>query len=299
MKKINEVLKKHALKPHRYIKEGNVTIIDTDQGRYVIKEKKKTNSKIYNYLNSRNFDYYPSFITDINEDYEITEFIEELDIPLDQKMMDLIDLAALLHSKTTHYKEIDSDEYKEIYEDVSNNIVYLNSYYNDLINIIDTKVYPSPSEYLLGRNITKVFAAIMYCKSELEKWYELVKNSHKKRLVVLHNNLDLSHFLRNNKSYLISWDKSKIDIPIFDLYKLYKHNGLQVEFSEVLKRYEKNYPLLPEERKLLFILMALPDKIEFNKSEYQNCKEVNKMIEFVYKTEMIISPYYSKKREGE
>ena len=60
----------------------------------------------------------------------------------------------------------------------------------------------------------------MYSKNELEKWYELVKNSHKKRLVVLHNNLDLSHFLRNSKSYLISWDKSKIDIPIFDLYKL-------------------------------------------------------------------------------
>lgn len=299
MKKINEVLKKYSLKPHRYIKEGNIIIIDTEQGRYVIKEKKKPNNKIYNYLNSRNFGYYPNFITDINEHYEITEYIEEYDIPLDQKIMDLIDLTSLLHSKTTHYKEIDEDEYKQIYEDISNNIVYLNSYYNDLINIIDTKVYPSPSEYLLARNITKVFAAIMYSKNELEKWYELVKNSHKKRLVVLHNNLDISHFLRNNESYLISWDKSKIDIPIFDLYKLYKHNGLEFEFSEILKRYEKNYPLLPEERKLLFILMALPDKIEFTKNEYQNCKEVNRMIEFVYKTEMIISPYYSKEREGE
>lgn len=299
MKKINEVLKKYSLKPHRYIKEGNVTIIDTDQGRYVIKEKKKSNNKIYNYLNSRNFDYYPNLLTDINEDYEITEYIEEFDIPPEQKIMDLIDLISLLHSKTTHYKEIDEDEYKEIYEDISNNISYLNSYYSDLIDIIDTKVYPSPGEYLLARNITKIFAAIMYSKNEVEKWYELVKNSHKKRLVVLHNNLDLSHFLRNSESYLISWDKSKIDIPIFDLYKLYKRNGLEFEFSEVLKRYEKNYPLLPEERKLLFILMALPDKIEFSKNEYQNCKEVNRMIEFVYKTEMIISPYYSKEKETE
>jgi hypothetical protein len=117
--------------------------------------------------------------------------------------------------------------------------------------------------------------------------------------VVLHNNLDLSHFLRNEQSYLISWRKSKIDMPIFDIYKLYKRNGLEFEFSEVLKRYEKNYPLLPEEKKLLFILMALPDKIEFGKNEYDNCLAVNKMIDFVYKTEMIISPYYSKEKETE
>ena len=299
MRKINEVLKKYALRPHRYIKEGNVTIVDTEQGRFVIKEKRKSNNKIYNYLNSRNFDYYPSFITDTTEDYEITEYIEEFDIPKEQKIMDLIDLVSLLHSKTTHYKEIDEDEYKEIYEDINNNIICLRSYYDDLINVIDTKVYPSPGEYLLARNITKVFAAIMYAENELEKWYELVKNSHKKRLVVLHNNLDLSHFLRNKKSYLISWDKSKIDIPIFDLYKLYKHNGLEFEFSEILNRYEKNYPLLPEEKKLLFILMALPDKIEFNNDEYENCKSVNRMIDFVYKTEMIISPYYSKEKETE
>lgn len=293
MRKLNDILKKYALKPHRYIKEGNAVIVDTDQGKYVIKER-SGNRKIFNYLNSRNFDYYPKFINDTNEDYEIMEYVDQIDVPEDQKLMDLVDLTSLLHSKTTHYQEIDEDDYKVIYEDINNNIIYLNSYYSDLINIIDSKVYMSPSEYLLARNISKVFAALSYSKDELDKWYELVKNSHKKRLVVLHNNLDLSHFLRNEHSYLISWNKSKIDIPIFDLYKLYKRNGLQFEFSEVLKRYEKNYPLLPEERKLLFVLMALPDKIEIVSDEYENCKEVNRMIEFVYKTEMLISPYYAK-----
>lgn len=297
MRKINDVLKKYALKPHRYKKEGNVVIVDTDQGKYVLKEK-KGNRKIFNYLNSRNFDYYPNFISDNNEDYDVMEYIEEFEIPADQKLMDLVDLASLLHSKTTHYQEVDEDDYKEIYEDINNNIIYLNSYYNDLINIIDSKVYMSPAEYLLARNISKIFAALGYSKGELDSWYEIVKNSQKKRLVVLHNNLDLSHFLRTDESYLISWNKAKIDMPIFDLYKLYKRNGLQFEFSEVLKRYEKNYPLLPEEKKLLFVLMALPDKVEFGKDEYENCKETNRMIDFVYKTEMLISPYYAKKEKA-
>ena len=295
MKKINEVLKEYSLKPYRYTKEGKVTIVDTKNGRYAIKEK--SNSKIYNYLKSRNFNYYPKKISDARDDYEISEFIEELDIPKEQKMMDLIDLVSLLHTKTTHYQETEEDDYKEIYEDINNNVVYLNSYYNDLITIIDSKVYMSPSEYLLARNISKIFSSLNYVYDELQNWYDMVKGSHKKRLVVIHNNLSLSHFLRNNNSYLISWDKAKIDTPVFDLYKLYKKEGLQFEFSELLNKYEKRYQLLPEEKKLLFILMALPDKIELKNNEYENCKRVDKMVEFIYKTEHIISPYYSKERK--
>lgn len=297
MKKINDLLREYSIKPHRYTKEGKVIIIDSDDKKFVIKERFNKDLKIYNYLASRNFNYYPHTINSNSDDYQIMEYIEEYDIPNEQKIIDLIDLVSLLHNKTTHFKETTEDDYKEIYEDISNNIIYLNSYYNDLINIIDTKVYPSPSEYLLARNISKVFASLKFAENELKEWYEIVKNINKKRLVVLHNNLDLSHFLRNNNSYLISWDKSKIDIPIFDIYKLYKKVGLDYEFTEILKRYEKGYPLLKEEKKLLFILMALPDRVEFDNNEYENTRKVSKMIDLVYKTEMIISPYYSKERE--
>lgn len=294
MKKINDLLREHSIKPLRYTKEGKAVIIDTDDKKFVIKERFNKDLKIYNYLASRNFNYYPRTINSSSDDYQIMEYIEQYDIPDEQKIIDLIDLVALLHNKTTHFKEITEDDYKEIYEDISNNIIYLNSYYNDLINIIDTKVYPSPSEYLLARNISKIFASLKYAEHELKEWYEIVKNANKKRLVVIHNNLDLSHFLRNNNSYLISWEKAKVDMPIFDLYKLYKKVGLDFEFTEILKRYEKNYPLLKEERKLLFILMALPDKVELDNNEYENTKMVGKMVDLVYKTEMIISPYYSK-----
>ena len=59
------------------------------------------------------------------------EYQEDIDMPLDQKMFDMIDLIALLHNKTTYYEEVDVDNYKKLYEDISNNIAYLTSYYND------------------------------------------------------------------------------------------------------------------------------------------------------------------------
>ena len=291
MKQINEILKKYEIKPHRYTTTGKATIVDTQMGRFVVKKNIK-DKKIFDYLKSRSFDYYPKTVNEEDEDYDIIEYIEDTDYPNEQKMLDLINLISLLHSKTTHFKEIDYEDYKQIYEDIKNNIEYLEDYYNEMITIIESHVYMSPSEYLLARNISRIFISLNFCKNEIENWYNLIKDKTKQRVVVLHNNLDLSHFIKNDNSYLISWDKSKIGIPIFDLYILYKRHALDYDFSEILKNYEKNYPLKKEERILLFILIALPIKLEFNKSTYELTKEISNQMDIMYKTEKLISPYY-------
>ena len=270
MKELYDTLKEYDLKPKSYQKLGKAILVGTNNGhKYVVKEKvRDNNTNIYKYLESRSFNYYPKILSNEMDDYEITEYVEETPMPDEQKMTDMIDLLALLHNKTTFYKEVDEADYKKIYEDVSNNIEYLFSYYNDLITIIDSKVYMSPSEYLLARNITKIFSALA-------------------------NNLGLDHFLKNKNSYLISWNKSRIDIPIFDLYKLYRKQGLDYDFETILKHYESHYPLLKEERKLFFILSSLPNKIEFNKTEYEMCRSISREIDLLYKTEKLMSPYYS------
>lgn len=289
-----QVLKRHELKPNSYKKIGKIVIVDTSNGKYVVKEKEK-NNQIYDYLNSRSFRYYPDIIND--DKYEITPYLEEIEMPLEQKMLDMIDLVSLLHNKTTYYKEVDEDDYKKIFEDVSGNIEYLNSYYLDIISVIETKVYMIPSEYLLARNISKIFSSLNYCKNELDNWLNIIEKKRKQRFVVLRNNLETNHFIRNSNPYLISWDKSKIDIPIFDLYKLYKKESLDYDFEPILKRYESNYPMLEEEKILFFILISLPDKILLNNNEYENTKLVSRQIDILYKTEKLISEYYSKDKQ--
>ena len=110
------------------------------------------------------------------------------------------------------------------------------------------------------------------------------------RVSVIHNNLDLTHFIRNNKSYLISFDKSKIDIPIFDLYKLYNKYYLDFNFNELLKRYEKDYKLSDSEKKLLFILILMPNKIE-RTNEYDTCINISNEIDRLYKSNKLIEQY--------
>jgi hypothetical protein len=293
MKEINELIRSY--KPLKYEKKGNSFIISTRDNKYVVNEK--PNNDIYNYLNSRSFKYYPKVI-DNNRKYQVVEYIDSINMPNEQKMLDMIDLVSLLHNKTTYFKNIDPDDYKKIYEDVSNNIEHLSNYYNDLITIIESKVYPSPSEQIIENNISKIFACLNYAIGELDKWLEIIKNKTKQRFVLLHNNLDLNHFIKNDNSYLIGWNKSKIDIPIFDIYKLYKKYELDYNFESILKRYEMNYPLLEEERMLLFILISLPDKIEFENNEYNNTINVNKMIDSIYETERLLKEYSKTKKEN-
>lgn len=289
MKQINDFLRKKEYKPRSYKKLGKNYLVETNKGLIVIKPKVE-NSKIMSYLRTRNFDYYPNIITS-DKNYDLTEYIKEVDIPDEQKIMDLITLTALLHSKTTHYKEVDEDEYKKLYEDISNNIEYLFEYYLDIITIIESKVFMSPSEYLLASNISSIFSSLRYCKVELENWYKLIKEKRKMRVVVIHNNLSLDHYMKNENDYLISWGKSKIDLPIFDLYKLYLKHSLDFDFYEVLKKYESMYPLKEDERKLFLILINLPLKIEFENSNYEMCKRISKELDKLYKSYKLASEY--------
>lgn len=292
MRELKEILKKNNIRANSYLKKGKSIIVSDSNQKFVIKPKHNRN-EIFDYLNTRNFRYYPK-IYDIDEDYEVVEYIDDTSIPKEQKMNDLVYLTSLLHSKTTYYKEVDEADYKTLYEDLLNNCEYLQEYYTDLITIIESRIYMSPAEYLLALNITLILDSINYCKEKINTWYGMVKDkekTNKMRVSVIHNNLSLDHYLKNDNDYLISWDKSKIDIPIFDLYKLYLANINDFDFLNILKLYEKEYPLKDEELLLLYILVSMPLKIEFNDTEYNMCLRIQKEIDKLIKTNDLINNY--------
>ena len=287
MRKYKDVIKKYNLKPISYIKKGNALIIDTKEKKYVIKEKIR-NPDIYEYLDSRSFNYYPPVISDDN--YEISEYLNDKLIPEEQKLEELMKLTALLHSKTTYYQKTNIADNKEIYETLNNNILYLKSYYEDIITLIDSKEFMSPAEYLFARNYAKVLDSLSYCEQKVEEWYKKVESNTSERIVVLHNNLSLDHFVYNQDKSLLSWRKAKFGKPIFDLVTIYNRYGNKYDFKEKLSLYEDVYSLKEEEKDLLYIMISMPPKIEFKGSNYELCKEIYNKIELLYKKDKIILP---------
>lgn len=272
--------------------KNSAKIIENENTRLVIKKDNPNILDTYNYLLSRSFDYFPKIIYKDN-DYNVYEYVEDVNEPSEQRILDIITLTSILHSKTTFYKEVDIDNYKYLYETINKKLEYLFNYYNDIITLIEKNIYMSPSNYIIARNINKIFETINYCKYEVDSWYELIKDKRKIRVVNIHNNLSLDHYIKNDKPYLISWNKNKIDMPIYDLLTLYKKYYLDFDFYELFNYYESRYPLTNEERKMLFILMSIPEKLVLDSSEYKNSIKCRKFFDYIYKTEELINEYKS------
>lgn len=287
MKLFKKILDKNDLKVDKYTMKGKTMIVNTPLGQFALKKGNLDN--IYKYLLSRNFEYFPKVI-DSNEDSTIYEFVDDVKYDNDQRAFDLIHTIALLHSKTTYYKDVDIDEYKKIFEETMEKINYIYNYYMDVINIIESKIYMSPSEYLIARNISKIFSCIYFCKNELEKWYEIVKNEKRKRVVTLHNNLKLDNIIRNKSVYLIGWEYSKIDSPIYDFINFYNNYALYFDFRSLLNEYERIFPFKEEEKKLLSVLISIPSKIPNTEKEYNKVKNVRQLLDKIYKTELLLTP---------
>ena len=196
-----------------------------------------------------------------------------------------------MHSKTTFYKEVDIDNYKYIYESINNSIDETLEHYNQLMDGIESEVYMAPSNYLIARNITIIYNALGYAKNNINSWYKMIENQRKVRVVTIHNNLRLEHYLKEDKPYLISWDKSKIDMPIFDLISLYQNNYLDFEFIDLLKIYLSKYPLTREEMTLFLTIISIPGKIPLNESEYQTVLSVRRILDYIYKSSEIVKMY--------
>ena len=197
------------------------------------------------------------------------------------------------------YKEIDIDNYKYIYEETNNKIEDIYNYYNTIMDNIESTIYMSPSNYLIARNISFIYSAINFAKRNIDTWYKLIENKRKVRVVVVHNNLSLEHYLKKDKPYLISWESSIIDMPIYDLVSLYKNHYLDFDFTDLLKIYLSKYPLTEEEMILFLTIISIPNKIEYNDSEYKTVLNIRKQLDYIYKTSELVKEYNIKQETNE
>lgn len=284
---LRRTIKKICPNVKRYEFYKNSIIYKDPEGKkHVAKENKNDILETYNYLNSRGFGYLPRLEYCDDNSY-VYEFVEDINTPNEQRISDLIKIDALLHNKTVYYKDISIDEVKEIYEGLTKKIDNTFNYYDDIITMIESKIYMSPSEYMLARNCSSIFSCLNFCKKELDDWYSIMQSKTKKRVVLLHNNLNPEHIIRADDNVLISWDKVTRDLPIYDFIRIYKKMYSKYDFNELYREYLKRFPLLDEERKLMFIILFIPPKIVFSNSEINSTIEVSKLCNYLVTTDKL------------
>ncbi len=286
MNSLKEFINKYDLNIRGYKEIKNIKIINTDKGKYVLKKKLNDDNGLYKYLLNKNFNY----ILEREEidNYEVYPYIEELELPKEEKTIDLVYILSMLHNKTTFYKEVVLDKVKELFETLNKEIEYLNYYYHDLQDVIEQRVYMSPAEYLLIRNISLIYSAINFSKEKIKEWYDYKIKQKKERVVLLHNKPCIDHLLVSNNKQLISWNKYKRDIPIYDFIYFYKHDYMDLEMEALFDMYQSKFLYTKDEYLLFLTLLSIPKKITFTRKNYYDCEEVYKFIKYVEKTKDFI-----------
>jgi len=280
-------------KPYKVSVKGKTKIFNCMCGNYVIKDKcDKDIKELYKYLSSRSFEYYPKLVEDNRSEVNVFEYVEDASIDSEQKLYDMIKLVSLLHNKTSFYKEVTKDKIKNIYESLLGRVVFIEENLNRLIYEAEDELFVSPSMNLLLNNSSKIFEALTFLKNEIEEWYKLSESDSKTRVVLVHNNLDLEHYIKNENDYLISWDNYIIDTPVIDIVKLYKKIYLLMDFTEPLKIYLNEFELLDKEKKLLYIMLVMPDELVLCSDEVKNVYVVRKYLDYIFKTENLIKNIY-------
>ena len=279
---IRKIILSRDIHPIFYEKKRNVYIIKDKKNGYVIKLN-TNNYDIYKYLLSRDFIYYPENFTRKNDNYDIYEYIPDIKEDKYQKLEDLIVIISILHKKTSYIREICLDDIEDLYENIIKNINNARDFYLKLNDEIDKEIFLSPSHYLLIRNISLIYYSLEEAQRMINEWYRLIRNEKNIRVALLHNNVSLEHLIINEEKYLISWDKSYFDNPIYDLENLYRKYYKYIEFKDVIKIYEKNNKLNDLEYQLLIILMLIPKHITFTKNTLDDTNNINNELIFLNK----------------
>lgn len=275
----------------------NAKLITKNDQKYIYKIKRNDKTNIYNYLKNKEFHNYLPY-TELTNEYEVYRYLNDNLTQKEDKAIELIYTLSMLHIKTTIYQEIDIDKTKEIYENTKSKINELRIYYLDLQDYIETKIYMSPAESLLMKNISKFYKSLQYAEHKIDLWYQEKIKLKRERLVQLHNNIKLEHFLVDDIPYFISWDKSEKGLVIFDFLSFYQNEHQELEMSSLFDIYQSKYKFSPDELLLFQALIAIPTKVTFTKTNYINTLEVKKRVDYIEKTNEFLSKYYEKNQKS-
>ena len=284
---IIKIIKERNIHPISYRKINNVYVINNN---YAIKLN-TNNYDIYKYLTSRDFLFFPENITNLNDNYDISLYIDGLIVNKEEKINDYLKLLAILHKKTSYKREISLDEIKEKYENLNRRIINLRKYYIELNEKLDHEMFFSPSAYLLLRNISLIYSILDNSELLLNDIYNQITKEKSIRISLLHNNVDLDHLIISSQEYLVSWDKSCFDSPILEIEKFYRKYYRDIDINDLLIIYESINKLTILEKQLLIISLSIPHKLEITSNTYLDTTIINDEINYLNKVYELLIKY--------
>jgi len=272
----------------KYSYVGNLRVLDLSCQKILIKQKNRYEmEKIYQYLDDHHIHNYLRPIG-MDERNIIFPYLENNMLTADEKAKKMVYNLSLWQNKSTIHQDTDIDQVKEIYETYQKKIQYVSTYYSELQDMVETKVYMHPVEYLFIRNVSMIYEALGYCSSVLEEWFKIASVKKTRRKVYCHGKCEIDHFLANDDGYFISLENAHIGDVSEDFVYFYKHNFLQVDMLSTFRFYQQKFPFTKEEKLYFYLQIALPKVIDLYPSSLQKSQELVLFFELLKSTSLFL-----------
>lgn len=172
---------------------------------------------------------------------------------------------AKLHSLTVQEKEYEEKDITDFYEKTSGewkrNAERLEKYVDEC----EKKIYMSPFELQVCTAAHEISLANKFANSQLDTWYEEMKEDKKHRTSFTHGRISFHHFLKDEqgRGYFTSWERSRKAPPANDVVSFY-HRYLSTyplycdECVDWYYEYQKEFPLRETEQTLALCHLSYP-----------------------------------------
>lgn len=266
-----------------------VQIKTSDNKNYILKRvKNREVIDIYYFLLAQKFTYFimpeltiykQLFMIYNQQYYYLIKYYDDIDYPIEKKLIDYIDLLHKLHKSSIIRKNFNKSQFNRLYR---RKLRRIDSHFHllDLFMIeCENKKYKSIFDwtYMVKYN------EIMYIKNLLVKIDSQIENLLEKLdlydYCIIHNNPSIDHFIvTNEKNYLISFDHSTIGFKVHDYIKLFiDYSDIDVDWmtlivNDEITKFEFYYFIF---NVLYFIILNID--ITFLKKN-QNYESINTLI---------------------
>lgn len=272
-------------------------VVETEEGKFFITPKCNDKKQVFRYLEQKDFPFFLPMKNSFRDSYEVYPYVEDDILPAD-KALDLIHILSLLHIKTTTYQTVVMDNVKELYESVSRQIQDKIDYYQKLQDDIENHIYMAPDEALFMKNVSLFYQNFQKSREYLELWYEMKKSQKEERVVFLHKQPCLLHFVDQKTPYFTHWDLSDKGYVIYDFLYFYKKDYMIVEMNPLFQIYQSKYKFTEDEMLLFFCLLLLDEKVEFiSSNHYESTIVVQRHVSYAKKVSQFILEQNQKDEE--
>jgi hypothetical protein len=229
---IDHLRQVYPIKIDKVIRYKTVYQVVSGDKRYILKRVKNKNLiNNYNYLLAQKFQHMiipvytidGKFTTQFNNySYYLTPFIENINYPLDKRLIDYIGLLSKLHKTTNIKRKFKKDQFKRIYR---KQMRHLNNRFMILDEFVQECETSSQKSLFMWHYLMQ-YSDMMFIKRTLleiqKKIDEALETIDQFNYSLIHNSPSIDHLIvTNEKNYLISFDQSMISLKIYDYIKLF------------------------------------------------------------------------------